>query len=216
LYLDGSAQGSAPALGGLAAETGWYPSIGWGHEGSPTWLDGPPSAFFSGSLAMVSLSPSAATAPQLSALTSSASVPVYESALSSDVPPTENWEMADSGTLAYTGAVAVSGGGTTTPCQRVEATVQEVEAGTTSCALPAGPGSCPAPSAATLLSSLVVMAPLDAPTTASPAQLTLTLALTAASPPGVAGLDLLPGLDFGVSRTGWSANLVYAGATVGM
>ena len=165
---------------------------------------------------MVSLSPSAASAPQLSALASSASVPAYESALSSDVAPTENWEMADTGTLAYTGAVAVSGGGTTTPCQRVEATVQEVEAGTTSCGLPAGPGSCPAPSPVTLLSSLVAMAPLDAPTTASPAQLTLTLALTAASPPGVAGLDLLPGLDFGVSRTGWSANLVYAGATVGM
>ena len=68
----------------------------------------------------------------------------------------------------------------------------------------------------TVLSSLINMAPLVAPTTTSPAQLTVTLALTAASPPGVAGLDLLPGLDFGVSRTGWSANLIYAGATVEM
>ena len=125
----------------------------------------------SGSLAMVSLSPSAATGAQISALAGSASTAAYESALSSDVPPTENWEMADSGTQAYTGAVAVSGGGTTMPCQRVEATVEEVKAGTTSCVLPAGPGSCPAPSPTTLLSSLVDMAPLTAPTTATSAQL---------------------------------------------
>jgi hypothetical protein len=216
LYLDGTAQGSVPALSGLAGESGWYPAIGWGPEGAPSWLDGPPSAFFAGSLAMLSLSPSAATAPQVSALATSASVAAYESALSSDVPPTENCEMADSGTQAYTGAVPVSTGGTTVPCQRVEVTVQEAEAGTTNCLLPAGPGWCPAPSPAALLSSLATLVALDVPTTASPAQLTLTLALTAASPPGVAGLDLLPGLDFGVSRTGWSANLVYAGATVGM
>jgi hypothetical protein len=216
LYLDGTVQGSVPALSGLAGETGWYPAIGWGPEGAPTWLDGPPSGFFAGSLALVSLSPSAATGAQVSALAASGSTAAYESALSSDAPPTENWEMADSGTQAFTGAVAVSGGGTSVPCQRVEAAVQEVEGGTTSCVLPAGPGPCPAPSPAALLSSLGAMAPLVAPTTASPAQLTVTLALTAASPPGVAGLDLLPGLDFGVSRTGWSANLVYAGATVGM
>jgi len=58
------------------------------------------------------------------------------------------------------------------------------------------------------------MAPLVAPTTAAPAQLTVTIALTAPSPPGVAGLHLLPGLDFGVSRTGWSANVIYASASV--
>jgi hypothetical protein len=110
--------------------------------------------------------------------------------------------------------VAVSGGGTTLPCQRVETTVEEVKAGTTSCVLPAAPGSCPAPAPTTLLSSLVDMAPLAAPTTAAVAQLTVTFALTAASPPGVAGLNLLPGLDFGVSRTGWSANVIYANATV--
>jgi hypothetical protein len=214
LYLDGTAQGSVPVLNGLAGESGWYPSIGWGSEGAPTWSDAPPSAFFAGSLAMVSLSPSAASAAQIAALAGSASANAYESALSSDAPPTENWEMADSGTQAYTGAVAVSGGGTTLPCQRVETTVEEVKAGTTSCVLPAAPGSCPAPSPTTLLSSLVDMAPLAAPTTAAAAQLTVTLALTAASPPGVAGLHLLPGLDFGVSRTGWSANVIYANATV--
>jgi Concanavalin A-like lectin/glucanases superfamily len=216
LYLDGTVQGTVPALSGVASETGWYPAIGWGPEGAPTWLDGPPSGFFAGTLAMVSLSPSAATGAQVSALAASGSTAAYESALSSDAPPTENWEMADSGTQAFTGAVAVSSGGTTVPCQRVEAAVQEVEAGTTSCVLPAGPGACPAPTPTTVLSSLINMAPLVAPTTTSPAQLTVTLALTAASPPGVAGLDLLPGLDFGVSRTGWSANLIYAGATVEM
>jgi hypothetical protein len=214
LYVDGTVQGSVPALNGLASESGWYPAIGWGPEGAPTWPDGPPSAFFSGSLAMVSVSPSAASGAQISALAASASTNAYESALSSDAPPTENWEMADSGTQAYTGAVAVSGGGTTLPCQRVETTVEEVKAATTSCVLPAAPGSCPAPSPTTLLSSLVDMAPLAAPTTAAPAQITVTFALTAPSPPGVAGLNLLPGLDFGVSRTGWSANLIYAGATV--
>jgi hypothetical protein len=216
LYLDGTAQGSVPAPGGLATESGWFPSIGWGPEGAPTWADGPSSAFFGGDLSMVSLSPSAATAAQVSALAGSASSNAYESALSSDVPPTENWEMADSGTQAYTDPVAVSGGGTTLPCQRVETTVQQVEASTTSCALPAGPGACPAPSPTTLLSSLAALAPLDVPTTAAPVQLTVTLALTGPSPPGVAGLDLLPGLDFGVSRTGWSANLIYAGATMEM
>jgi hypothetical protein len=216
LYLDGTAQGSVPALSGLASENGWFPDVGWGPEGAPTWLDGPPSGFFSGSLSMVSLSPSAATGAQLAALAASGSAAAYESALSSDAPPTENWEMADSGTQAYTGAVAVSGGGTTVPCQRVEATVQEVVAGVTTCALPAGPGPCPAPSPTALLSSLASMAPLGAPSTTTPAQLTVTLALTAASPSGVAGLDLLPGLDFGVSRTGWSANLVYASAMVGL
>ena len=214
LYLDGTAQGSVPAPNGLAAESGWYPTIGWGPEGAPTWSDGPPSGFFAGSLAMVSLSPSAATGAQVSALAGAASAGTYESALSSDAPPTENWEMADSGTQAFTGAVAVSGGGTTMPCQRVEATVQEVQGGTTSCVLPAAAGACPALSPSTLLSALATMAPLVGPTTTTPAQLTVTLALTGASPPGVAGLDLLPGLDFGVSRTGWSANLIYAGATV--
>jgi hypothetical protein len=214
LYVNGTLQGSVPVVSGLAAESGWYPAIGWGPEGAPTWSDAPPSAFLSGSLAMVSVSPSAATGAQISALAASASPAAYESALSSDAPPTENWEMADSGTQAYTGAVAVSGGGTTLPCQRVEATVQETEAGTTSCVLPAGPGSCPALSPTTLLASLATMAPLVAPTTAAPAQLTVTLALTAPSPPGVAGLHLLPGLDFGVSRTGWSANVIYASASV--
>jgi hypothetical protein len=165
---------------------------------------------------MVSLSPSAASAAQIAALAGSASTSAYEGALSSDAPPTENWEMADSGTQAYTGAVAVSGGGTTMPCQRVEATVEEVTAATTSCVLPAGPGSCPALSPTNLLSSLADMKPLTAPTTVASAQLTVTLALTTSSPPGVAGLDLLPGLDFGVSRTGWSANLVYSGASVEM
>ncbi len=216
LYLDGTAQGSVPALSGVASQNGWYPAVGWGPEGVPTWLNGPPSGFFAGTLSMVSLSPAAATGAQVSALAAAGSAAAYESTLSSDVPPTENWEMADSGTQAYTGAVAVSGGGSTVPCQRVEATVQQVAAGTTSCALPSGPGSCPAPAPTTLLASLAAMAPLAAPSTAAPVQLTVTFALTTASPPGVAGLDLLPGLDFGVSRTGWSANLVYASATVGM
>ena len=163
LYLDGTAQGSVPALSGVASQNGWYPAVGWGPEGVPTWLNGPPSGFFAGTLSMVSLSPAAATGAQVSALAAAGSAAAYESTLSSDVPPTENWEMADSGTQAYTGAVAVSGGGTTVPCQRVEATVQQVTAGTTSCALPSGPGSCPAPAPTTLLASLAAMAPLAAP-----------------------------------------------------
>ena len=57
LYLDGTAQGSVPALSGVASQNGWYPAVGWGPEGAPTWLNGPPSGFFAGTLSMVSLSP---------------------------------------------------------------------------------------------------------------------------------------------------------------
>ena len=48
--------------------------------------------------------------------------------------------MADSGTQAYTGAVPISGGGTTLPCQRVEVTVEQVQGATTQSLLAAGLG----------------------------------------------------------------------------
>ena len=124
--------------------------------------------------------------------------------------------MADSGSAPFTGAVNVSGGGSATPCQRVEVTVQELQGGTTRCAAPAGPGACPPPANSTLVPSLASAASLDVPTTSASMQLTVTLALTAASPVGVAGLHLLPDLTFGVSRTSWSASLDYAGASVGL
>jgi hypothetical protein len=165
---------------------------------------------------MVSLSPAALTAPQVSALAAAASAGDYESALSSDAAPTDNWEMADSGTQAYTGAVPISGGGSTLPCQRVEVTVEQVQGATTSCAVPAGAGACPALSPATLLSSLATAAPIDPPSTTVPVQLSLSLALVGVSPPGVAGLHLLPGLTIAASRTGWSAALTYDSASVGM
>ena len=140
LYVDGASQGSAQAGSAIATESGWFPSIGWGPEGSTGWADPPSSAFLGGSLAMVSLSPAALTAAQVAGLAGAASAGAYESALSSDAQPTDNWEMADSGTEAYTRAIPVIGGGTTLPCQRVEVTVEEVQGGATSCAVPAGAG----------------------------------------------------------------------------
>jgi hypothetical protein len=213
LYLDGTSQGSALAVTGILGYTG-YASIGWGPEGSTGWSGPPTSAFFGGSLALVSLSPSAATGAQISTLAGEASTSAYETALSSDAPPAENWEMADSGTQAYTGTVNVSGGGTTTPCQRVEVTVQQVQSATTSCAVPAGAGSCPAPAGTTLLASLSTAAALDVPTPSASVSLTVKFALTGSSPAGVAGLHLLPGFTLSASRTGWSAGLAYTGANV--
>lgn len=210
LTLDGATQGTTPAGGtGLASFSGWYPSIGWGPEGSTGWADPPPSAFFGGTLSLVSLSPSAASAAQVAALAAAPSPSAYEGALSSDAPTTENWEMADSGTQAYTGAVAVSGGGTTAPCQRVEVTVQEQQGATDTCAAPAAPGACGAPSPGTLLSDLTGGVPLVVPTSTSPVTLTVTVELTGPSPTGVTGLDLLPGLAIDSARAGWTAGLSY-------
>ena len=215
LYLDGASQGNVLAVTGLGSFTG-YPSIGWGPEGATGWSGAPTGAYFAGSLSLVSLSPSAASASNISTLAGETTVAGYETALATDAPPSENWEMADSGSAPFTGAVNVSGGGSATPCQRVEVTVQELQGGTTRCAAPAGPGACPAPANTTLVPSLASAASLDVPTTSASMQLTVTLALTAASPVGVAGLHLLPDLTFGVSRTSWSASLDYAGASVGL
>jgi hypothetical protein len=165
---------------------------------------------------MLSLSPSAASAANISTMAGATTVADYESALAAAAPPSENWEMADSGSTPFTGTVNVSGGGTTTPCQRVEVTVQQVQGGTTSCVVPAGPGACPAPSNTSLLSSLGTAASLAAPTTSSSVQLTVKFALTAGSPVGVAGLHLLPDLNVGASRTSWSAALAYSSASVGL
>ena len=215
LYLDGVSQGNVVAVTGLGSFTG-YPSIGWGPEGATGWSGTPTSAYFAGSLSMVSLSPSVASAANISTLAGETTVANYEAALATDAPPSENWEMADSGSVAFTGSVNVSGGGSSTPCQRVEVTVQQLQGGTTSCAVPAGSGACPAPANTTLVSSLASAASLDLPTTSTSVQLTVTLALTAAAPVGVAGLHLLPDLTLGASRTGWSASLAHAGASVGL
>jgi hypothetical protein len=46
--------------------------------------------------------------------------------------------------------------------------------------------------------------------------LTITMKLTAASPAGVLGLHLLPGITFAAARTSWSAGLTYSSASVGL
>jgi len=95
-------------------------------------------------------------------------------------------------------------------------TVQQVQGATTGCAYPAGAGSCPAPVNTSLLSSLSASSALAAPSPAAPVQITLTCALTAPSPLGVAGLHLLPGLTFDAARPSWTAALDYQGASVGL
>jgi hypothetical protein len=213
LYLDGSSAGSVLAVTGLGSFTG-YASVGWGPEGATGWAGAPTSAYFGGSLSMVSLSPSAASSGQISTLAGETSATNYESALTTDAPSSENWEMTDSGSTPFTGTVNVSGGGTTTPCQRVEVTVQQVQGASTTCAVPAGGSPCPAPANPPLLSSLSTAAAIDVPTTSAAVQLTIKFALTAASPVGVAGLHLLPHVTLDASRTSWSAGLAYASASV--
>ena len=215
LYVDGTSEGSVLSITGIGSTSG-YPSIGWGPEGSTGWSGAPTSAFFGGTLSMVSLSPSAASAAQIATLAGESTASAYESALGSAAAPSENWQMADSGTTPFTGAVAVAGGGTTVPCQRVEVTVQQVQGATTGCAFPAGAGSCPAPANTSLLSSLSAPTALAPPSPAAPLQITLTCALTAPSPLGVAGLHLLPGFSFDAARPSWTAALDYQGASVGL
>jgi hypothetical protein len=215
LYLDGTSEGSVPSITGVGSTTG-FPSIGWGPEASTGWSGAPTSAFFGGTLSMVSLSPSAAAAAQIATLAGESTASAYESALASAAPPSENWLMDDSGTTPFIGAVAESGGGTTVPCQRVEVTVQQVQGATTGCAFPAGPGLCPAPADTSLLSSLHASAALAPPGPADPVQITLTCALTSPSPLGVAGLHLLPGFTFDAARPSWTAALDYQGASVGL
>jgi hypothetical protein len=215
LYVDGTSEGSVLSITGIGSTAG-YPSIGWGPEASTGWSDGPTIGFFGGMLSMVSLSPSAASGAQIATLAGESSASAYESALASAAAPSENWQMADSGTTPFTGAVAVSGGGTTVPCQRVEATVEEVQGVTTGCAFPAGAGPCPAPTNTSLLSFLSAASALDPPGPSAPVQITLTCALTAPSPVGVAGLHLLPGFTFDAARPSWTAALDYQGASVGL
>jgi Concanavalin A-like lectin/glucanases superfamily len=215
LYLDGTSEGSVLSITGVGSTTG-YPSIGWGPEASTGWSGAPSSAFFGGTLSMVSLSPSAAPAAQIATLAGESTASAYESALGSAAAPSENWQMADSGTTPFTGAVAVSGGGTTVPCQRVEVTVQQLQGATTGCAFPAVAGPCPAPANTSLLSTLSAATALAVPSPAAPVQITLTCALTAPSPLGVAGLDLLPGFAFDAARQSWTAALDYQGASVGL
>jgi hypothetical protein len=163
---------------------------------------------------MVSVSPSAATSGQISTLASESTASAYETALAADAPPSENWEMSDTGLSPYTGTVD-SSSGTTTPCAHVEVTVQQVQGGSTTCAVPSGGSSCPAPAGTTLLTSLSTAATTDVPITTSSVSLTVKCALTATSPAGVAGLHVLPDLTFGITRPGsWNATLAYAGASV--
>jgi hypothetical protein len=215
LYVDGTSEGSVLSITGIGSTAG-YPSIGWGPEASTGWSGAPSTGFFGGTLSMVSLSPSAASAAQIATLAGESTASAYESALASAAAPSENWQMADSGATPFTGAVAVSGGGTTVPCQRVELTVQQVQGITTGCAFPAGAGPCPAPANTALLSSLSAATALDPPSPAAPVQITLTGALTAPSPLGVAGLHLLPGFTFDAARPSWTAALDYPGASVGL
>jgi hypothetical protein len=213
LYLDGSSAGSVSGLTGILASTG-YVSIGWGAEGATSWTGPPTSAFLTGSLSMVSISPATITGSQVTTLNGETSATNYETALTSSLAPSENWQMNDTGAVAYTGAVNLSAGGTATPCQRVEVTVQQVQSGVTTCAAPSGVSACPAPANPPLLSSLSTAAAVDDPTTAASVALTITMKLTAASPAGLLGLHLLPGITFSAARPSWTAGLTYSSASV--
>jgi hypothetical protein len=93
-------------------------------------------------------------------------------------------------------------------CSSAEATIATHSGATTACAYPAGPGACPVPSPASLLSGVTTLV-LPPPVSGSPTTVTVTLSRAAAAPTVTAGLHLLPALRFVEAQSSWSAAVEY-------
>ena len=209
LYINGALAAST-ALTTARNYTGWW-HLGWGAESN--WSDAPSSLYLNGSLAQVAVVPSQLTAAQVLSLTtaSASGVVAYDAAVSA-LTPTAWWQLADSGSSAYTGNVPAIAA---PACSHVWATVQTTRGASTACVYPVAAGACPAPSGTSVLSAMPVSS-LAAPLAGSPVTFVVTLRLSTTSVTGVAGLQLLPRLTISSSVTGtlWSASLSYPSASV--
>jgi len=127
LYVDGALQATNASGTSAQGYTGYW-HIGWSNATSG-WPDGPTSAYLPGAVAGVSVLPTALSAAQSAALSTSASFSAYAAAVSAD-GPSQFWSLQDSGTTPYLGTVPgfsstypdVAGGDTATPVGGVTST----------------------------------------------------------------------------------------------
>jgi hypothetical protein len=93
------------------AYTGYW-QLGWGAEAGSGWADQPTSAFFTGDLSNIAVIPSVLTSTQIMTLYGESTQAALAAAITARAP-SDYWPLTDSGGVAYSGTLPVSGGATT-------------------------------------------------------------------------------------------------------
>jgi hypothetical protein len=188
LYVDGSLQASNASITAPQVFNGYW-RLGDGNENN-VWTDPPPNVLWQGSLAQVAVYPTQLTAAQVTALTVPSTANAYETAVLG-LNPTSFWEL--------------NNGPGVTPCGYVNMTIQTTTGATVACALPAGTGACPAPSAAATLASWGAV-PLTGLVAGGTQSVLVTLARGAA-PIQLSGLHVSGTMSFSATGAGFTAVL---------
>ncbi len=205
LDVDGSTTTSTTITSATSYTGYWH--LGW--AGSNGWTNAGATEYLNGSLFGVAVFGTALSSTNLTTLEDESSLSAYKSKIT-NLSPTAEWLLSDSGTTPYTGTIPVLGSNQI--CQRVLIDVQETQSGVTSCAYPAGAGSCASPpTSGDLLSSL---SGSGVPTSSAPLTILVTMVLATASPAGVVGLQLLPDIVFSTAVGSWTAQNAYASASL--
>jgi hypothetical protein len=196
LYVDGSQVASATS--GISDNNySGYWTVGFNHE-SGTWADQATNQEWTGSLADVAVIPSALSSGTVSTIYGEAS----QSALATELlslAPTQYWPLS-----SLASAPSDSGG--------VELTIQSTNSTTTTCAFPAGAGSCPATAASDYTPSQTTVAVI-APTAAHSTSVSFGVEMPTAPPAPFANLHFVIPISLaGAEGSAWAASLTYPGA----
>ena len=207
LYVDGSKVASAKAVTTAEPSTGYW-HLGWENVLSG-WPDPPTVPFFAGSLTDAAIFPvlSAGQVTTLSTATTQATWNADVAGGNGVTAATSAWQLGDQPTGVYTGTPSWY---TASPCALVDATIATTGASTT-CAAPALPTPCVAPTSGVTLKSLAGLAvAIPSPTSAQPVTVTVTTArdvtATTLTNPNLAGLHL----NFGEAVTSTAGSFTAA------
>lgn len=190
LYVDGVNVGNVPAATTAQNFIGYW-HLGYGYNN--LWPDATANYYFNGSLAQAAVYPTQLNSTQASSLYSAGSLSAEESAILS-LSPTSYWPLNDTSSSSA--------------CAVVETTIQATKSAVNTCVYPAGPGSCPAPSASILANGIGSVS-MPTPTATASVTLLVTMRLTVAQATGVAGLHLLVPIDISSSNSNFTSALNY-------
>lgn len=195
LWIDGTEVASNASVTSAESYTGWW-HIGFSNAANG-WSDGPSSNYWNGSLAQAAVVPTQLTSSQISTLESAGTSAAFRADVLA-LSPTSYWPLDDSASSV---------------CRRVLVDVQSTVGTTVTCLYPSSSSACSAtpPSTAPLTSlTSVTMTPPGG----SSVSILIRMVLSASSPAGVAGLHVLPPLQWADTEKSWSAQVSYASASV--
>jgi Concanavalin A-like lectin/glucanases superfamily len=202
LWVNGTEVGSAPSVTTASNIAGWW-HLGWGYLASP-WTDRPTDSYLTGNLSEMAFLPSQLTSTQISALYGAGSVAGFGQDMGAFLTSTSDayWPMQNSASNI---------------CGTSEITVQQTVSATNTCIYPPSAGSCPAPSAAYLVTSVGIRS-FTPPTSARTVTITVTMEESSATIATLAGLHELLGFGFGTALGAgslpsiWTAQVAYPSA----